>query len=252
MMINKDLRTNPAPHAGTGGPPEKGLISPSQCVPATGTVQGFTLLEMMIAVMIFAVISTVSYTSLIRFFDQSQKIEAAHNRLEQIQRLFSLLEQDIRYLVARPVQYNNTTYAAMEVYTNRPVFTGEKMQFTTSRPTPLNRMAQTNYRVSWRLNDNAVYRYSWKELDIKDRVLGDKDPELQHIQRVASEIESFEISVQLNDGNDETSAFNEQAFTNDFDENLYLLPRSVKISVKTQNGRDYHRVLEVSGVQQKT
>jgi type II secretion system protein J len=144
---------------------------------------------MIIAVMIFAVISTVSYSSLIRFFDQSQKIEAAHARLEQIQKLFSLLEQDIRYLVPRPVQYNNTTYAAMEVYSNRPVFTGEKMQFTTSRPTPLNKMSQTNFRVSWRFNDDAIYRYSWKELDIKDRVLGDRDPELQHIQHVASDID---------------------------------------------------------------
>ena len=214
--------------------------------------QGFTLLEMVIAVMIFAVISTVSYTSLIRFFDQSQKIEAAHTRLEQIQKLFSLLEQDIRYLVARPVQYNNNTYAAMEVYSNRPVFTGEKMQFTTSRPTPLNKMAQTNFRVSWRLDDEAVYRYSWKELDIKDRVLSDKDPELQHIQRVASEIESFEISLQLNDGEEDANSFNEQAFTNDFDENLYALPRLVKISVKTKSGRDYYRVLEVSGVPQET
>ena len=213
---------------------------------------GFTLLEMVVAVAIFAVISTISYTSLIRFFDQSQKIEAAHNRLEQIQKLFSLMEQDIRYLVARPVQYNNSTYAAMEVYTNRPVFTGEKMQFTTSRPTPLNRMAQTNFRVSWRLNDDAVYRYSWKELDIKDRVLGDSDPELQHIQRIASEIESFEISLQLNDGEEDANAFNEQAFTNDFDENLYALPKLVKITVKTKSGRDYYRVLEVSGVSQET
>ena len=214
--------------------------------------QGFTLLEMIIAVMIFAVISTVSYTSLIRFFDQSQKIEAAHTRLEQIQKLFSLLEQDVRYMVARPVQYNNTTYAAIEVYTNRPVFTGEKMQLTTSRPTPLNKMAQTNYRVSWRLDDEAVYRYSWKELDIKDRVLGDKDPELQHIQRVASDIESFDISVQLNNGDEDEKAFNEQAYTNDFDENLYALPRTVKISVKTKSGRDYYRILAVSGVPQET
>ena len=175
-----------------------------------------------------------------------------HTRLEQIQKLFSLLEQDIRYLVARPVQYNNTTYAAMEVYTNRPVFTGEKMQFTTSRPTPLNKMSQTNFRVSWRLNDDAIYRYSWKELDIKDRVLGDKDPELQHIQHVASEIESFEISVQINNGEEDEKAFNEQAFTNDFDDNLYALPRLVKISVKTKSGRDYYRLLAVSGVPQET
>ncbi len=220
--------------------------------PSRTRFQGFTLLEMVIAVLIFAIISTVSYTSLIRFFDQSQKIEAAHTRLEQIQKLFSLLEQDIRYLVARPVQYNNTTYAAMEVYTNRPVFTGEKMQFTTARPTPLNRMSQTNFRVSWRLSDEAVYRYSWKELDLKDRVLGERDTEIQHIQRVATEIESFEISLQLNDGEEDVNAFNEQAFTNDFDENLYALPRLVKISVKTRSGRDYYRILEISGVPQET
>ena len=212
--------------------------------------RGFTLLEMIIAVMIFAVISTVSYTSLIRYFDQSEKIEAAHTRLEQVQKLFSLLEQDIRFLVARPVQYNNATYAAMEVYKNRPVFAGEKMQFTTSRPTPLNKMAQTNYRVSWRLTENSIYRYSWKELDIKDRVLAEKDPEIQHIQRVASGIESFEISVSSDAAGEEGTDFNEQAFTNDFDENLYSLPQLVKITVTTESGRDYYRVLEVSSVPQ--
>lgn len=224
----------------------------TSCRLPTKKQRGFTLLEMIIAVMIFAVVSTVSYTSLIRFFDQSQRIETAHARLEQIQKLFSLLEQDIRYVVPRPVHYNNTTYAAMEVYTNRPVFTGEKMQFTTSRPTPLNKMAQTNFRVSWRINDNTIYRYSWKELDIKDRVLGDIDPELQHIQHVASDIESFEITLQRHDDDEEESNFNEQAFTNDFDENLYALPRLVKISVKTKNGRDYYRILAVSSVSQET
>ncbi len=206
---------------------------------------GFTLLEIVIAVAIFAVISTVSYASLIRFFDQSQKIEQAHQRLEQIQKVFALLEQDVRYMVARPVHYNNATYAALEVYKNRPVFTGEKMQFTTSRPTPLNKMAQVNFRVSWRLDNNSVYRYSWNELDLKDRTLGDKDPQLQHIQRVASDIESFEISV-FSDGDDEDQTdYNEQAFTNDFDESLYSLPKLVKITVKTLSGRDYYRVLEV-------
>jgi len=214
--------------------------------------RGFTLLEIVIAVAIFAVISTVSYASLIRFYDQSQRIEQAHQRLEQIQKVFALLEQDIRYMVARPVHYNNTTYAALEVYKNRPVFTGEKMQFTTSRPVPLNKMAQTNFRVSWRLDNNAVYRYSWNELDLKDRTLGDKDTELQHIQRVANDIETFEISVFSEGDDQEQTDFNEQAFTNDFDENLYLLPKLVKITVKTLTGRDYYRVLEVGSASQES
>ena len=213
---------------------------------------GFTLLEIVVAVAIFAVISTVSYASLIRFFDQSQRIEQVHYRLEQIQKIFALLEQDIRYMTARPVQYNNTTYAALEVYKNRPVFTSEKMQFTTSRPTPLNKMAQTNYRVSWRFDGDAIYRYSWKELDLKDRPLGDKDTELQHIQLIADNIESFEISVTENGNDEEQTDFNEQAFTNEFDENLYLLPRSVKIMVKTKLGRDYYRILEVGSASLET
>lgn len=205
---------------------------------------GFTLLEMMVAIVIFATISTISYASLIHYFDQSQKIEASHQRLEQIQRLFSLLEQDIRYVVARPVQYNNTTYAAMEVYKNRPVFEGEIMQFTTSRPTPLNSMAQTNYRVSWRLVDNEVYRYAWTELDLKDKVLEQKDP-IQHVQRVSTGIESFEIAVSMAfNVFEEQEQFNEQAYTNDFDENLYALPKLVRITITTERGRTYYRVLE--------
>ncbi len=206
---------------------------------------GFTLLEIIIAVAIFAVISTISYASLVRYFDQSQKIEQAHKRLEQIQKLFALLEQDVRYMIARPVQYNNTTYAALEVYKNRPVFSGEKMQFTTSRPTPLNKMAQINFRVSWRIEDQAVYRYSWKELDLKERTLVDKVPELQHIQRVADDIETFEITVFSEGDEEDQKDFNEQAFTNDFDEDLYSLPKLVKISIKTTAGKDYYRVLEV-------
>ncbi len=212
---------------------------------STTKTAGFTLLEIVIAVAIFAVITTVSYASLVRYFDQSQKIEQAHRRLEQIQKLFALLEQDVRYMVARPVQYNNTTYAALEVYKNRPVFTGEKMQFTTSRPTPLNKMAQINFRVSWRVENESVYRYSWKELDLKDRTLTDRAPDLQHIQRVVDNVELFEISVFNDEDEEDQTDFNEQAFTNEFDENLYKLPKLVKISVKTKGGKDYYRVLEV-------
>ena len=71
---------------------------------ANSSTRGFTLLELLVAIAIFAVVSTLALTGYTQLQQQSEYAEQRLNRLREVQRAVQTICQDLEQLEPRPVR----------------------------------------------------------------------------------------------------------------------------------------------------
>ena len=112
---------------------------------------GFTLLEMVVAIGIFAIIATISYVSLDRFIDTRNLVEERHDKLKSLQTTMTLMGRDMRFMVNRPVRDGHgDPELALLSGDNIALEDGELLRLTTSRPEPGIGLVSRPQRVGWR------------------------------------------------------------------------------------------------------
>lgn len=127
---------------------------------ARQTERGFTLVEVMIALMIFGMIAAAG-VALLSFSVRAQAATGA--RLDQvaaIARLSSALSADLAQAADRPARDADGTL--------RPAFVGENasMQFTRAGWSNLDDESRpTLQKVAWRLTDGVIERQGWPMID---------------------------------------------------------------------------------------
>lgn len=127
---------------------------------------GFTLLEMVVAIGIFAVIAAISYGSLNNFLDARAQIDERREGISALQTTMALMEQDVRYAVDRTVrdQFGDTE-AAFIAGGDSVLATGELLRMTIAQPAVGAGSKHQLKRVSWRLNDGGLSRVTWRVLE---------------------------------------------------------------------------------------
>jgi len=148
----------------------------------TRSSRGFTLLELLIAIVIFAIVGVLAmggYNQLVR---QREIAAATMERVRNLQRTVMRMSQDFEQLAARPIRdaTSATDMPALLTSTN----TGDLVEFTRAgwtNPTGINR--STLQRVRYRLVDNKLYRDYWGVLD---RTLNSTPIEVQLLDKVQS------------------------------------------------------------------
>ncbi|MGI9318528.1 MAG: type II secretion system minor pseudopilin GspJ [bacterium] len=146
--------------------------------------RGFTFIEVMVSVGVFAVIAMICYATLSQYLKVREGLEINYRELQLMQRTLTLLERDLRYMVNRPVR---SEYGDNEVAFIGDIGSvdGELFRITVSAPdieVPGNTRLQ---RIAWRLVDGALYRDSWQVLD---RVQ-DSEPRSRLVLRGVSRID---------------------------------------------------------------
>jgi general secretion pathway protein J len=139
---------------------------------------GFTLLELLIAITLFSIISAITYSGLKSVLDTERQTETHLSRLAKLQICLTLIERDIEQAVPRYVrdEYGDSKEPMLGAETSDPF-----LEFTRGGyPNPTQLPRSNLQRIGYQLEDGVLYRISWQTLDrppestpLRTRLLGD-------------------------------------------------------------------------------
>jgi general secretion pathway protein J len=125
--------------------------------------KGFTLLELLIASIIFAIMAMMAYGGLENVIDSSKSSEQALKRLQQVQQCVSVLNRDFSQIVQRGIrdEYGNTL-----PYLGAGNNVDNLIEFTRGgRVNPADLLRSSLLRVAYRFDDEKLVRLQWPQLD---------------------------------------------------------------------------------------
>jgi len=203
--------------------------------------RGFTLLELLIAITIFAIVGVLAmggYNQLVR---QREIAAATMERVRNLQRCVMRVSQDLEQMAARPIRdaTSATDMPALITSTNE----GDLIEFTHAgwtNPTGINR--STLQRVRYRLVDNKLYRDYWAVLD---RTLNSTPIEVQLLDKVTS------VSFRFMDNNHQwqttwpAAQVGQVAGVATSSFAARELPMAVEITINLQDWGEIKRLVEV-------
>jgi len=201
-------------------------------------VRGFTLVELLVAIAIFAVIAVLAYGGLDSVVHQREQTDRVMNRLRVVQQAFALMARDFGQLEPRPVRdpLGNIPLAAfVSTPQNLPPVTFTRGGWSN----PLADVRSTEERVAYQLDNGQLIRLTWPELDNPAQVLPTKQPLL-------TEVSAFDLRLMDNNGQWQTQwpPLNADASTY-----LAQVPQAVEISVTLKDWGRITRVIEVAAQQ---
>ncbi len=145
--------------------PMQSLTAPAvinKAYPTIKSSRGLTLLEILIAMAIFAIMSAMAYSGLRVLLDARAATALRSERLAALQTTLYLLAEDLSQTIARPVR---DEYGTKETG-SRGGTDGELLTLT--RSLPLWSAYQTGsrlQRISYRFEKGSLYRMAWTTLD---------------------------------------------------------------------------------------
>jgi general secretion pathway protein J len=122
-------------------------------------MEGFTLLEMLVALAIFALLSVMSYSGLRSVLNQQSITEQEAGQLGELQKIYLVMQRDFEQVVPRAVRD--------EYGVELPALAGdEELELTRGGwNNPLGRPRSTLQRVRYAYTDEQLVRYTWLVLD---------------------------------------------------------------------------------------
>ncbi len=124
---------------------------------------GFTLLELLVAMAIFALLAAMAYGGLQRVLDARADAERVQQRLAQLQKAVTFIERDLQQAIDRPIRDG--------LGGSLPALQGgqsadQLLEFTRAGwLNPLHQPRATLQRVAYRLNNGTLVRSFWRVLD---------------------------------------------------------------------------------------
>lgn len=120
---------------------------------------GFTLLELLVALAIFAIVAVLAYGGLGTVLDQRILTEESAERLAELQKTYLIVQRDIEQLVPRAIR---------DEFGDEQAAISGAAQFQLTRGgwrNPLNNPRSSLQRVGYALQEQQLIRYSWLVLD---------------------------------------------------------------------------------------
>jgi general secretion pathway protein J len=183
---------------------------------------GFTLLELLVALAIFGLLAAMSYSGLQAVLEQQSYTEQAADRLGALQKMYLLMQRDFEQIVPRTVR---DEFGDAQL----PLVGGDALQFTRGGwRNPAGRQRSTLQRVGYAYDDEQLVRYTWLVLDRAQ----DSEP-LQ--QPLIDDIESMQLRYLSRDDEWEKQWPNAAFATAgniDIDDILPALPKAIEVTIE--------------------
>ena len=193
--------------------------------------RAFTLLEMIVAISIFAVIAIISYASLNRFLDNRDILQAEMTTMKELQLAFSLLGQDMHFISERIVRDEYGDPEPLLIVNNIDL-AGELLRFTAARRNVSLPGVSNLQRISYRWENGDFIRVNWQVLDRDQDAIESKHLLLPDVDRVT-------VNVLTTD--EETT----QSLSSW--DSAEKLPDGIEWQIQMANGKQYRRVFDIKG-----
>ncbi|MGH8379142.1 MAG: type II secretion system minor pseudopilin GspJ [Gammaproteobacteria bacterium] len=197
--------------------------------------RGFTLVELLVAVAIFAVIAALAYGGLDSVIHQREQTTSAMNRLRAVQQAMNIMTRDFSQLEPRPVR-DPLGGALLAAFISTPQNL-PPVSFTRGGwSNPLADVRGTEERVAYQLDNGKLERLSWPELDVPPQTQPTK-------QTLLTDVTALDLSFM--DTNDQWQQqwppLNAVAITY-----LAQLPRAVQVTITLKDLGRITRIIEVA------
>ena len=128
--------------------------------------RGFTLLEILIAMAIFAIMSVMAYSGLRVLLDARTATSLRSERLAELQTTLYWLGEDLAQTIARPVRDEYGTQETGSHGGANSGVSGELLSLSRSVPAWSAYQAGSQLqRISYRFEQGSLYRLAWTTLD---------------------------------------------------------------------------------------
>lgn len=145
--------------------------------------RGFTLLELLVALFIFAVLSALGYTAITQALENRERVRTQQLRIGELQTAMRVLVQDFAQLAPRPVR--DVIGAADEPALRAPGGGTALVAFTRNGlANPAGIARSTLERVEYALEAETLLRLSWPVLDRTQAVTPRRQPVLTGVRSV--------------------------------------------------------------------
>jgi len=125
--------------------------------------RGFTLIEVLVALAIFGVMSALAYMTLGQTLNNSDMLNERMDRLQAIQRTITYLSTELLQAAPRPIRADLGQYEPALISSFAADFA---LQLTHGGwPNSAGVPRSTQQRTAYRIEDNELIRYHWNVLD---------------------------------------------------------------------------------------
>ncbi len=143
---------------------------------------GFTLLELLIAVAIFALVGAMAYGGLQRVLDQQQGTEEQSQRLADLQKAYRIMQRDLEQLANRNIR--NEFGDSVDALVGGSGFNG--VEFTRAgHANPAGFLRSDLQRVAYVPDQETLLRRTWRVLDRAQDSVPDEQVLVEGMQRFA-------------------------------------------------------------------
>lgn len=197
--------------------------------------RGFTLVELLVAVAIFAVIAALAYGGLESVIRQSEHNTDAMSQLRRMQQALTIVARDFSQLQPRTIR-DPLGGSPLAAFASTPQNLPQTEFTRGGWMNPLADVRSTEERVAYQLDDGKLVRLAWPELD--------RTVETQPVkQTLLPDVTAFDLRFMNSDGQ-----WQDQWPPLNTDASAYLVqrPRAVEIRMTVKNLGQITRIIEVA------